>query len=197
MKYFMTGFAVCGAVMVLCAGQAHAQSGTLTATLNASDPQAELSRFIDTTPNCSRQGIPQDRLYEVQQINVSVTGTYAFADVNSAPYDDGMFGIYLGAFDPQDVHQNCILSLDDSGKMGSPLSEVTLTQGVTYNLMLTTKLTNTAPAFVGVNYTGPGMVTQIAAPTAVPTLSEWAKIIFATMLGGGAALYIQRRRQLN
>lgn len=31
-----------------------------------------------------------------------------------------------------------------------------------------------------------------AAP--VPTLSEWAMILFGTMLAGGAALYVQRRR---
>lgn len=32
------------------------------------------------------------------------------------------------------------------------------------------------------------------APAAVPTLSEWAMILFGTILAGGAALYIQRRK---
>lgn len=32
------------------------------------------------------------------------------------------------------------------------------------------------------------------APVAVPTMSEWAMILFGLMLAGGAALYIQRRR---
>ncbi|WP_426039366.1 IPTL-CTERM sorting domain-containing protein [Brevundimonas sp. DC300-4] len=40
----------------------------------------------------------------------------------------------------------------------------------------------TAGTFVGV------------APAAVPTLSEWAMILFGLMLAGGAALYIQRRQ---
>ena len=31
-------------------------------------------------------------------------------------------------------------------------------------------------------------------PTPVPTMSEWAMILFGTVLAGGAALYIQRRR---
>ena len=41
--------------------------------------------------------------------------------------------------------------------------------------------------------TGPTLVT---APAAVPTLSEWALILFGTMLAGGAALHIQRRRMI-
>ncbi|MFC5343068.1 IPTL-CTERM sorting domain-containing protein [Brevundimonas staleyi] len=35
-----------------------------------------------------------------------------------------------------------------------------------------------------------------AAPAPVPTLSEWAMILFGTVLAGGAALYIQRRRMV-
>ena len=39
--------------------------------------------------------------------------------------------------------------------------------------------------------------TQPPSPAApVPTLSEWAMILFGTVLAGGAALYIQRRRLL-
>lgn len=34
------------------------------------------------------------------------------------------------------------------------------------------------------------------APTPVPTMSEWAMILFAAVMAGGAALYIQRRRQV-
>lgn len=33
-----------------------------------------------------------------------------------------------------------------------------------------------------------------SAPAPVPTMSEWAMILFGTILAGGAALYIQRRR---
>lgn len=40
-------------------------------------------------------------------------------------------------------------------------------------------------------------LTFVARPTvaAVPTLSEWAMILFGTVLAGGAALYLQRRRK--
>lgn len=38
-------------------------------------------------------------------------------------------------------------------------------------------------------------VVQEDAPEPVPTLSEWAMILFGTILAGGAALCIERRRQ--
>lgn len=37
-------------------------------------------------------------------------------------------------------------------------------------------------------------VTFVSAAAPVPTMSEWAMIILGTMMAGGAALYIQRRR---
>lgn len=39
-----------------------------------------------------------------------------------------------------------------------------------------------------------GVVNGAVAAAAVPTLSEWAMIMFGTILAGAAALYIQRRR---
>ena len=40
-----------------------------------------------------------------------------------------------------------------------------------------------------------GPAPAVAAPAAVPTLSEWAMILFGLMLAGGAAVLVQRRRQ--
>lgn len=37
-------------------------------------------------------------------------------------------------------------------------------------------------------------VTEVAAPVTVPTLTEWAMILFGVMLAGGAAVMVQRRR---
>lgn len=38
--------------------------------------------------------------------------------------------------------------------------------------------------------------TAVPPPAPVPTLSEWAMILFAVLMAGGAALYLQRRRQV-
>lgn len=38
------------------------------------------------------------------------------------------------------------------------------------------------------------VVVTLLPPAAIPTLSEWAMILFGTVLAGGAALFIQRRR---
>ncbi|WP_426041863.1 IPTL-CTERM sorting domain-containing protein [Brevundimonas sp. TWP2-3-4b1] len=54
-----------------------------------------------------------------------------------------------------------------------------------------------APDFSATNNTPRvlvGSVTYSAGPAPVPTLSEWAMILFGLALAGGAALYIQRRR---
>lgn len=37
-------------------------------------------------------------------------------------------------------------------------------------------------------------VTEVATPATVPTMTEWAMILFGILLAGGAALMIQRRR---
>lgn len=44
------------------------------------------------------------------------------------------------------------------------------------------------------NQVGPGVITGSPVASPVPTLSEWAMILFGTVLAGGAALYLQRRR---
>ncbi len=41
---------------------------------------------------------------------------------------------------------------------------------------------------------GPAVLVTGHIPTPVPTLTEWAIILFAMFLAGGAALVIQRRR---
>lgn len=60
------------------------------------------------------------------------------------------------------------------------------------------------PGFCSLGYTDVGSsegsstaastVTVTAAPAAVPSLSEWAMILFALILAGGASLHLQRRR---
>ena len=64
-------------------------------------------------------------------------------------------------------------------------------------MMFTTLGANTSSEVVGVTYTGPGTINEgAAAAPPVPTLSEWAMMLFGTILAGGAALRIRRRRQV-
>lgn len=42
--------------------------------------------------------------------------------------------------------------------------------------------------------TNPTLIVAAAGPAPVPTLSEWATILFGLMLAGGAAVYLQRRQ---
>lgn len=55
-----------------------------------------------------------------------------------------------------------------------------------------TAITNDASSSVAESSTATVVTTTVVAP--IPTLSEWAMILFGAMLAGGAALYIQRQR---
>lgn len=194
MKKSAKWLAACSAAMILSASHAHAQSGAISATLDGSDPLASTSIFHNGAPNCQPQIAPAVRIYEVRSITVTATGSYVFADNFSGRTADGIFGIYTGAFNPADIAQNCVLGIDDGAFSTPNGSGVTLTQGVAYNMWFTTFDPNTQPQTVGVTYTGPGTIAEGAPAAAVPTLSEWAMILFGVVLAGGAALYIQRRK---
>jgi len=52
----------------------------------------------------------------------------------------------------------------------------------------------TAGSTAGGVRAGDGMVVITYAPTSIPTLSEWAMILFGLLLLGGGTVMIQRRR---
>jgi hypothetical protein len=64
------------------------------------------------------------------------------------------------------------------------------------NSIRSTVLGTGAPVVDGYSVIGASNVQAVvvAAPAPVPTLSEWAMILFGLILAGGAALYIQRRQ---
>ncbi|MBB5744454.1 IPTL-CTERM sorting domain-containing protein [Brevundimonas variabilis] len=116
------------------------------------------------------------------------------------------------------------LSLGTSSSGGGPLDRSSLQIRSTANAVLTTLYTRTGDqpvdsvqtrgpydlsAYAGqtvrvyfetVHDSGPyiqridNVVLDAGAPAPIPTLSEWAMILFGTILAGGAALYIQRRQ---
>ena len=65
------------------------------------------------------------------------------------------------------------------------------------NAMQSTVSGTGAPVANGYSVAGASNVQAVvvAPPAAVPTLSEWAMILFGLILAGGAALYIQRRQK--
>ena len=65
---------------------------------------------------------------------------------------------------------------------------------ITFGLTNTTIEANADNIFAGSNAASSRLVLNTSQPAPVPTLSEWAMILFGTILAGGAALYIQRRR---
>ncbi|WP_298159490.1 IPTL-CTERM sorting domain-containing protein [Brevundimonas sp.] len=74
-----------------------------------------------------------------------------------------------------------------SGTKASPTAVTTFGDGVCLN-------TNCVSLAPGTTTTRGGSGTVVLAPAPVPTLSEWAMILFGLLLAGGAALYIQRRQ---
>lgn len=82
------------------------------------------------------------------------------------------------------------------------------TPAASFTIVSASQITATAPArgvgVADVIVTTPNGVsantaadnfTYVVPPAAVPTLSEWAMILFGSILAGGAAMYIERRRQ--
>ena len=100
---------------------------------------------------------------------------------------DGQLGLYSAAFDPLDPAANCVAGVDSLG--GAFISAGTYTA-------VFSNFAPTQTGLVSYRFNGPGEVTiRAPGPAPVPTLSEWAMILFGTVLAGGAALYLQRRRR--
>lgn len=172
----------------MLAGAAAAQvPSTLTTNLGPSSPTATMAAYSNGLANCIQNGgFSGVRRYHVASVTVSVSGSYTFTDASS---EDGMLGIYAGAFSPADLTQNCVVGVDDG-------RTVTVSSG-TYTLVyFDYDIGVPTPQTVTFNVDGPAAVVAGPAvgPTTVPTMSEWAMILFGTMLAGGAALFIQRRR---
>lgn len=63
---------------------------------------------------------------------------------------------------------------------------------ITNTATVTSTTPDTNPANNAASDTNPVVA---AAPAAVPTLTEWAMILFGALLAGGAALHLQHRRR--
>ena len=150
-------------------------------SLANTDPTLPTYHFDSGQP-CSIHTTGGPYYYRLVTATVSTAGVYTFVD-NFTP-GDASLGVYSGAFNATTPATNCVATVDDN-------QNVTLSAG-TYTFVLTslgTALTSTYQYTI----TGPAAVV-IAPAASVPTMSEWAMILFGLLLVGGAAVMIQRRR---
>ncbi len=125
-------------------------------------------------------------IYQCDGNNVSV-----FADiidgVNLSLTKDSEGRIYYGLFDGPNIGE--IYRIESRGGASTFVAK---SQTGVVGLIF-----KNADLYVGKYYLG--TVSRIAnvapSPTPVPTMTEWAMILFAVMLAGGAALHLQRGRQ--
>ena len=130
-------------------------------------------------------GAPSPGPYETRLLTVTTAGVYSVTDI-SAP-KDGSMAILVGALNPAALLANCYASVDDS-------QAVFLNAGI-YNLVLTTLGDGTGA--YGYRFNGPAAVSFAPVPpppATVPTLSEWAMILFGALLLAAGGWAVQRRR---
>lgn len=165
------------------AGPARAQvTSDVTYTLDPADGTLS-DHYHDA---CTLHGAPPSPgLYESRIMSVGTAGVYTVTDI-SAPRD-GSMAIMVGALDPGSLLTNCYASVDDG-------QAVFLNAGV-YNLVLTTL--GDGPGAYGYRFNGPaavGFAPLPPPPPTIPTLADWAMILFGGLLLAAGGWTIQRRR---
>lgn len=92
---------------------------------------------------------------------------------------------------------SCSLSALPAGKTYSFAITADLAASAAGTLSNTATVTSDTPdSNIGNNSaTDISTIVPVAAPAAVPTLTEWAMILLGGLLAGGAALHLHRRRQ--
>lgn len=177
----MAGAAVLLVSALAGAAQAQVASDVLY-TLDPADPTLP-DHYHD---GCTLHAVPPSPgLYETRLMTVAVAGVYAVNDI-SAP-NDGSMAVMVGSLNPAAPLVNCYASVDDG-------QAVFLNAGI-YQLTLTTL--GGGPGDYGYRFNGPGAVVfgPIPPPPAtIPTLSEWAMILFGALLLAAGGWTIRRRR---
>ena len=123
-------------------------------------------------------------------INITSTGGVGpFTAIAPAPASSAGTALFIQT--PAGVGQNGIVF--STGNKTNAGGTLTITTGAGAGGLYTcTGVCAGGVYTVGSHITAGTMVG--VAPVSVPTMSEWAMILFGLMLAGGAALYIQRRQ---
>lgn len=167
--------------MIVAAAASPVMAQVLPYSLANTDPTLPTYHFDSGQP-CNIHTTGGSYYYKLVTATVSTAGLYTFQD-NFTP-DDASIGVYSGAFNAATPATNCVGTVDDTFGLN-------LTPGV-YTFVLTS-LATTQTSTYQYTITGPAAVV-FSAPATVPTMSEWAMILFGLLLAGGAAVMIQKRR---
>ncbi len=127
----------------------------------------------------------------VRDFNSSISSA-TIADM----YADATTGVSFGSTTATTGAQVLSISLDAAG-----IAAVNAARGSTIAFGFTAGPITAADDGVFGNSGGTTTRQMVLTPTAtpvaqIPTMTEWAMILFGTILAGGAALYIQRSRQI-
>lgn len=129
---------------------------------------------------------------EVHDVTTSPETVVSFAP-NVAIYNDLGTGVLYGTAVATTGRQTLTVTLN-----ADAISAINAARGKSFALGFAIATGNSGEnhtIFLGSGNTTPrDLILSRAAPAPVPTMTEWAMIIFGTMLAGGAAFYIQRRR---
>ena len=113
------------------------------------------------------------------------------SDPEAAVFADLGTGISFGSVAGLSSNQNLVLTLNAQG-----LSALNAARGgsITFGLTNATIGGGLSDVIFGNSQLSSPRTLTLNSPAAVPTLSEWAMILFGLLLAGGAALLIQRRQ---
>ena len=179
--------------LIAVAGTASAQVNTTIALDNATSQTGRLLR--DASPSACTPVKPFPGVFTTSGVRAydsytltNTSGSTRCYNVVLTQTGSDLFAVaYSGSFTPADPSLNW---LGDAGS-SNPSSPFSVNVPNGQSLVLVVHEVNPG-AGVGQTYTLTANPAPV--PVSVPTMSEWAMILFGTILAGSAALYINRRR---
>ena len=147
--------------------------------------------YLASNPECPM--ILGDHSYAGEPFVTQGAGNHDMETTTATGGIDTFIALYSPSFDPNNPTAN-LVTCDDDGGSAHPLSKITenLTPGTQYEVVVTTWTANPVDGTIDWQIL-PDIVLGVAAPAAVPTLSEWGVICFSILLGIAAVRHIKRQ----
>ncbi len=178
------GAVAAGCALLALAPPALAATVAVNGVVDAADP--DMAVVFIATPNCAGQGATPIA-YDLVEFTVDQTGSYQF-DLTSPGGGIHLY-VHENSFDPAASFPTCIAGSNDD-----PVTlNVNLTAGTTYFAVPFDDTFAQAGDSWDLTIDGPGAITVVGATAVVPTLTEWAMILLAGLLGLTALAFARRR----